>query len=109
MDVQVGYALAYPVVDRHKRSLGPHSRLDRARKPLSGGEQRLNPLPRQIGESLVMRFGDQEAMTRKHRPMIQEGQRVFVLENDQARNLLRHDPAECATADLRHSQILPHA
>jgi len=78
--VKVRHALADAIVHRYEGPVGFHCGFDSAREELGSLEKRSNQIFRQIGQSFVVLFGDQQAMPRENGPMIEKGQQDFVLE-----------------------------
>ena len=82
MDVQVGDALADPVIDGDERARGPQPPLDRARQHLDGGEERRDRCRWQVEQRLHMRARHDQRMPGEERPMVEEGHRQCVLVHD---------------------------
>ena len=94
VDVQVGNALAHPVVDGDERSFGAERLLDGLREALSGGEQRCDFFRRDVGQNFSVLPGDEKAMARKQRPMVEESQQLLILEDDRGRVSSVDNPAK---------------
>jgi len=60
VNVQVGHALTNSVVDGNKGSLSVQSLLDGARQELDIREERGGKLGGQVGQGLIMLFGNQK-------------------------------------------------
>jgi hypothetical protein len=92
--VQVRHTLAHAIIHRNERAVRLHSRLDRARQKLNVTKDRFNQVRGQIDQSLIMLFGDKQAMTWKDRTMIEKGQAVVVFEDDASSEFAARDFAE---------------
>src|SRR5262249_9953171 len=70
VDMQVGYALADPVVDGDKRSPCGERLLYRGAQTPGDDEQGCRFLDRGVGQGLKMRLQDEEAMSREQGPVV---------------------------------------
>ena len=104
MHVEVRDALADAIIGGDERALCGHSQFDRRRKHAHVSEEGREQRIRQVRDCFKMRLGDHEAMAWKKRAMVEECNRVFILENAKA-VVLANDFAECAVlikdAELR--------
>ena len=96
MNVKMRHALADTIVDSHKCSVRLQSRFNRAREKLSVPEERRNQIIREIGESFVVMFRNQQAVAGKHWTVIEKSQRHVIFKYDVRFNLMAGDLAEGA-------------
>ena len=92
--VQVRNTLAHAIIHRDKRAVRLHPGFDRARQKLNVPKERFNQVRGHIDQSLIMLFGDEQAMTWKDRTMIEKGQAVVVFEDDASSQFAARDFAE---------------
>ena len=96
MHVQVRNTLAHAIIHRYERSVRLHSHLDRARQKLNVTKNRFNQVRGQIDQSLIMLLGDEQAMTRKDRTMIEKSQAVIVFKDKASGEFATREFAEQA-------------
>jgi hypothetical protein len=72
--VQMRHALTNAVIDRYKGAVGLERSLDRAGEQLHIAEERSDQVLGQVRQSFVVAFGNQQAMSRKNRAMIEKSQ-----------------------------------
>lgn len=101
MHVQMWHALAHAIIHRHECSVGFHGGFDGPRQKLHVFEVRPNLIGRQISQSFVVFFGDNQAMTGKNRTMVEKGDGVFVFKDNAGRQVALDNLAE-ETGGLGH-------
>ncbi len=108
VDVEVGDALAHPVVHGDEAPLSPQRLLKRLRQETGGAEQGRNESGREIGKGGVMGAGDQQDVAGEKGAAIKEGQALPVAVNYVRGDLAGDDPAEAAIADRRSVRASAH-
>ena len=98
MDVQVRHRLADAVVHRHERALGAHCQLDRPGQKLGRGEQRPDPLRRKVRQRLEVLARNQQNVSVKQRPVIEERDCLVGLMHELRRLVSAYECAERARA-----------
>src|SRR5579859_5115486 len=96
MDVKMGNALADAIVGGDEDALGLHALLDGGGQHFYGGEKRSEQGIGQIVNRLQVAFGNDQAVSRKQRAMIQEGQRGFIFVDDVVSGWIAQNFAEQA-------------
>src|SRR5256885_704059 len=81
MHVKMGDALADTIIGCNEGSFCSHTLLDGPSEHTSCGKKWSDQRIGNIHEGLKMGFGNQQAVSRKQRAMIEEGERVFVFKN----------------------------
>lgn len=99
--VQMRYALADTVVERHEGALAPECFADRRRQELCLNEERLDELGRKVVELTHVEAGHEQNMSREERPLVQKTEHMVVLKDDARRRISGDDPAESAWGDDR--------
>ena len=82
MDVQVRHALADDVVEGDERSGLPHRLRHGDREEPGAPEERPDQVVGQVGERLVVVTGDEQQVAWEQRPVVEEGERALILEDD---------------------------
>ena len=98
-------ALADPVVHGHKRPFRRQPVFHGPCNPLRHREQRSDLGERKIRQCLDVGLGNQQAVSGKQRPVVEEHQRVVVFENHGRRPALRGDLTKEAFGG--HVPIMP--
>jgi hypothetical protein len=80
--MHVGNRLTDHVVEGEERPLGAQRRPQRRRDPASGGKQRAYQGVREIGQRGVMRAGHDQRVAGEQGPMIEKGEKRWVVEDD---------------------------
>ena len=80
--MEVGHALADPVVHADEGALGFDGHPNRPAQAAGGVEQRGDQLRRQIVEGLDVATRHQQDMAGEHRPLVEEGHRFGLVEHD---------------------------
>jgi hypothetical protein len=83
--VQVGNALADPIVNRHERAFCQERGFESRTQHLGIANQPRAIRRRKLRQSLYVAFGNQQAMAREERAVIQKGEKALVLEDDGGR------------------------
>ena len=104
--MHVRHALADPVVDGDEEAIRLHPGLDGAREALHVPEEGASELGREIEHRLAMEPGNEEAMAREQRAMVEEREEISVLEDQVSGELARGYPAEGALSG-GHWRVLP--
>jgi len=94
VQVQVRYRLADDVVDEDHRTVRAEAVLDPALQPLGGAEELGHLVGGQVTEQLHLQFRHQQGMTAEQRPVIEERDQPFRLQDDGRRRLAADDGAE---------------
>ena len=100
VDMQMRHALADAIVNRYKRPVRIHRRLDGEREKLGILKERRDQLLGQITQGFVVLFRNQEAMAGKNGTMIEKGQRCLIFKNQSGNHLPADDLAERTTVGL---------
>lgn len=98
MQVQMRNALTDAIVHRDEGAGGLHRFLDRRAEQLCMHQKRTGERSGKLRQRLDVRPRYQQAMPRKERPVVQEGERMFVLGNNFGFECSGGDPAEDAIA-----------
>src|SRR5882724_955348 len=97
VNVQVRHLLADAVIHRDECAVSRRRRLDRATEELRVLEKRFDQVLRQISQSFVVLFRNQQAMTKKNGTMIEKGEGHFVFEDQSSGYPTADDLAEKAS------------
>jgi hypothetical protein len=103
MRMKMRHALADAIVHRHERPVRFHCRFNRAREELCAFEKGPNQIFRQIGQSFVVCFRNQQTMPGKNGPMIEKCERDFVFEYEARRNLASNNSTKQAVSHYQSS------
>ena len=79
VDMQMGDALADFVVDRDERSLGTQALFHGSSEEAGLGKKRLQDVGGEVCKGLVMRSGDEQAMSGEEGPVVEKGKAQFRL------------------------------
>jgi hypothetical protein len=90
----MGHALADHVVEGDEAPLRARRRYHSPRQPLHCLEVGPDMRSGQVGERLVVLAGNQQAVTVEQRSVIEEGERMWLVEHDDGLLLARRDAAE---------------
>ena len=82
VQVQVGDRLADGVVHRHERALCSEPRDDRRGQSLGGRQEAVSELGGQVRQGHDVQPRDQQDVALEHRPAVEEGHELVVLEDD---------------------------
>jgi hypothetical protein len=96
VNVQVGYALADPVIDRNEGAFRRQSFFNSSGHQFGIGEQRTNDFRRKIEHGLIVMLRNQKAVPWKERPMIKEDKRYFIFKNPVTFQFPANNPAKFA-------------
>ncbi len=104
MNVQMGNALADPVVDRHKGTIGFHSHFDRLRQELRILEKRFQQLFRQVRQSFVILPGNQQTMAGENGAVVQKGDGNFVFKHQTRQDITADNLTKLAGRVCSHEK-----
>jgi hypothetical protein len=96
VEVHVGDALAYDLVEGEKRPLRPERRRLRRRHPPARAQQRPKQFPRCLRQGAVVGAGYDQGVTVEDGPAVQEGDEVGALEDQMGGKGTRYELIEHA-------------
>jgi hypothetical protein len=94
MDVEVRHALADHIVDRHERAVATGSLRHRASQTLREGEEWSHVANGQIGKGRDMLPGHEQNMAGQEWASIEEGDAIWIVEDDLGGRIASDDGAE---------------
>ena len=82
MNVKMWNALADAIIHGHESAVRFHPGFNRPRQHLYVFEKRFDLIDGQVGQSFAVRFWNNQTVTGKNRPMIEEGNGSFVFKDN---------------------------